>query len=298
MDGGYFIIPGFLIRQPILQRKQLPKDEDIVDFANFLSSLTWPTKNRYIIVYNEVNRGDEWGGKPNPEEYAKILEFAVSAFKSRSDDFFIISSGMDNAAANTDIAINQYTYFRAMDEAVPGIFSKIDGIASHSYPNPAFSQPPSVKTSMSISSFQYEKSLIEDLGGKELPVFITETGWVNTEVPSEKVAEYYKQAYTTVWDDKSIVAVTPFLLKAGMGAFKPFSFLTEDGKETKHYDTVKNISKVRGQPQVVIPSNNAVLKSAPVYPTMDFGKENVEGKPKKSVAETLNFAFRWIFKIN
>src|SRR5215469_12078387 len=33
-----------------------PNENDIVDFANFLNSLEWPTKNRYIIVFNEVNR--------------------------------------------------------------------------------------------------------------------------------------------------------------------------------------------------------------------------------------------------
>src|SRR5581483_6105137 len=35
---------------------------DPLDFANFLNSLYWPTKNRYIIVYNEPNSNLEWGG--------------------------------------------------------------------------------------------------------------------------------------------------------------------------------------------------------------------------------------------
>ena len=38
-----------------------PTEDDIVNFANFLNSLEWPTKNRYIIVFNEVNRADEMG---------------------------------------------------------------------------------------------------------------------------------------------------------------------------------------------------------------------------------------------
>ena len=136
-----------------------PKDEDIVDFANFLNSLDWPTKNRYIIVYNEVNRGDEWGGAPNPQEYAQILDYAVTTFKKVNGDFFIISAGMDNASANANNAMNQYTYMNAMDDAVPGIFARLDGLSSHSYPNPAFSQPPTVDTKMSITSFKYEQAL-------------------------------------------------------------------------------------------------------------------------------------------
>lgn len=65
-----------------------PTEADVLDFANFLNSLNWPTKNHYIIVFNEVNRGDEWGGSPNPQEYADILSYAVTAFKSRNPDFF------------------------------------------------------------------------------------------------------------------------------------------------------------------------------------------------------------------
>ena len=29
-----------------------PNDFDVVDFANFLDSLSWPTKNRYVFLFN------------------------------------------------------------------------------------------------------------------------------------------------------------------------------------------------------------------------------------------------------
>src|SRR6266403_1297570 len=35
-----------------------PQMNDIIDFATFLNSLSWPTQNRYIIIFNEVNRAD------------------------------------------------------------------------------------------------------------------------------------------------------------------------------------------------------------------------------------------------
>src|SRR3989304_8156094 len=60
-----------------------PNKYSMIDFANFLNSLDWPTKNRYVIVLNEPNRGDEWGGIPNPSEYADILSYAVDVFKKR-----------------------------------------------------------------------------------------------------------------------------------------------------------------------------------------------------------------------
>ena len=43
------------------------------DYARFVAALTWPTNKHYIIVGNEPNHGNEWGGKPQPEDYARYL---------------------------------------------------------------------------------------------------------------------------------------------------------------------------------------------------------------------------------
>lgn len=155
-----------------------PNENDILDFANFLNSLSWPTKNRYVIVFNEVNRADEWGGAADPADYAQLLSFAVTVFKSASPDFFIISAGLDNAAPDEGTTyINEYDYITQMNQAVPGIFNQIDGIASHSYPNPGFAQPPDPTSLTGVGSFIHERQLIESMSNKQLPVFITETGW-------------------------------------------------------------------------------------------------------------------------
>jgi hypothetical protein len=65
-----------------------PAEIDVLDFANFLSSLNWPTKNRYVVIFNEVNRADEWGGILNPAEYANLLSYAVTVFKSKIRTFY------------------------------------------------------------------------------------------------------------------------------------------------------------------------------------------------------------------
>ena len=94
-----------------------PSEYDILDFANFLDTLNWPTKNRYIIVYNEQNRGDEWGGSPNAAEYAEILDFAVTKFKEKSQDFFIILSSLDNPTINIPgQCVNEFTYIYQIEE--------------------------------------------------------------------------------------------------------------------------------------------------------------------------------------
>ncbi len=226
-----------------------PNQNDIVDFANFLNSLDWPTKNRYIIVFNEVNRADEWGGSADPVAYTHLLSFAVTVFRSASPDFFIISAGLDNAAPDQgNIYINEYTYLKAMNKAVPGIFNQVDGISSHSYPNPGFSQAPDPNSLMGVGSFIHERDLIKSMSNKTLPVFITETGWSSETVPEDKRVQYYDQTFKTIWNDPDIVAVTPFLLRAGAGPFEKFTFITASGYKTKQYQYFYNMPKVKGVP--------------------------------------------------
>lgn len=239
-EGDYFVTGTW--------RK--PTYDDILDFANFLNSLTWPTKNRYIIIFNEVNRADEWAGQADPAEYAELLSYAVTIFKSTNPDFFIISAGLDNAAANTDTTYNEYTFMSRMDQEVPGIFNQIDGLGSHSYPNPAFAEPPSVLNSESIDSFYYERALTQRLSGKDLPVFITETGWSKGEISSDIIAHYFHTAFTSVWNDPNVVAVTPFLLEAGTGPFLNFSLLSPSLTDTPLSTELKNEQKIKGQPEL------------------------------------------------
>ena len=233
---------------------------DIVKLADFLATLDWPIQNRYIIVFNEVNRSDEWGGKVNPADYAELLSFTTTVFKSKSPDFFIISAGLDNAAPNQGSKfMDEYEYMKDMQLAIPGIFNQIDGLASHSYPNPGFSQPPATDSARGVSSFRYERELAESLSNKKLPVFITETGWSADAVSDAKRAEYYKETFQTIWNDPGIVAITPFLFEAKYGPFQKFSFLTNNNTETQQYDAVKTLAKVQGDPaQPVTPATKVL----------------------------------------
>jgi len=230
-----------------------PQLTDIIDFASFLSSLTWPTQNRYVIIFNEVNRADEWGGDVNPAEYAHILSFAVTVFKSKSPDYFILSSGFDNAAPNQGTKfMNEYDYMQQMNTAVPAIFNQIDGLASHSYPNPGFSQAPNADSMMGVASFKHERDLAQQLTGKTLPVFITETGWSADTLTDVQKNQYYQNTLSTIWNDPGIVAITPFILEARGGAFQKFSFLSSTGSATQQYQMLINLAKIKGTPSLPV----------------------------------------------
>ena len=276
-----------------------PTDADVLDFANFLNSLTWPTKNRYVIVYNEVNRGDEWGGTPSPSEYDQILSYAVDVFKARSQDFFIISAGMDNAAANTSNTMNEYSFYRAMETDDPDIFNKIDGIASHSYPNPAFSEPPSVHTTMSITSFLYEKNLLQTFASKDLPVFITETGWSQDAVGQQNAAQYLSTAFQTVWNTNSVVMVSPFLLMAGSGPFTQFSLLNSDGSPNMVYQALARLPKTKGAP-VVNPPQNVLAASTQInkLPIKNFHQLSSPNGFTRNLESGFKLIFKWLLQVH
>lgn len=272
-----------------------PELSDVLDFANFLDSLNWPTKNRYVIIFNEVNRGDEWGGVPNPTDYAQLLSYAVTSFKERSQDFFIISAGMDNAAPTSAIFTNEYTFLSQMNQAVPGIFNQIDGIASHSYPNPAFAQPPTVNSKMSISSFSYEKSLVDSLSSKSHPVFITETGWSQDVVGKQTAATYFLQALNSAWNDPSIVAITPFILQAGGPPFATFSFLDANGNPSPLYTAVQSLTKVNGQPTL----NQLVLAAQTTNDDFQMKKFVPSSPDEKTMHLAIDFKemFKWLLRM-
>lgn len=273
-----------------------PQLSDIMDFANFLDSLDWPTKDRFIIVYNEVNRADEWGGSVNPAEYAHLLSFAVTVFKSKNPDFFVISAGLDNAAPNYgSLYMNEYDFMRQMDSSVPGIFDQVDGIASHSYPNPGFAQPPDITSTTGTASFRFEEQLANSMSHKKLPIFITETGWSTQVVSDDMAAHYYQQAFSTIWNDPNIIAVTPFLLQGWGGPFQQFSLIGANGSLTEEYQTIYKYPKVHGNPAlpVRILAAETHTDNASSFPVIDFSKQNSSGMHFSLTAVTENI-FNWL----
>jgi len=284
-EGDYFIEGSW----------EIPSKYYIIDFANFLNSLEWPTKNRYIIIFNETNRGDEWGWVPDPAEYARILDYSVDIFKQRSDNFFIIMGGLDNASADIyQKSVNQFNYMRQMNKETPGIFAKIDGLSVHAYPNPAFSSHPSYLGVNGIYSFKYQQDLIVETTGKKLPIFITETGWSSETIDLVTQSKYYKQAFSEVWDDENIVAVTPFIFQAEQGPFRQFSFITDNKKNTL-FDNYMSFSKPKGKPQEEPKTIQSTARSV-VLKTKYFTEEL-----KKNVYNILNNNsknfFKWLLNI-
>src|SRR3990170_4022812 len=78
-----------------------PTADDADSWVEFLNSLHWVVKDRYVILFNEPNHGNEWGGLVDPENYVKVaLEFSKK-LKEKNPDFFIMLAGLDASAPSS-----------------------------------------------------------------------------------------------------------------------------------------------------------------------------------------------------
>ena len=231
-----------------------PKEEDSEKWVNFLNSLNWPVATQYVIVFNEPNQAKEWGGELSPGEYARILFKFSKDLHAKNKNFKVLNAGLDLAAPNSKSTQDALYFLREMKSEIPDIFEAIDGWSSHSYPNHGYLGKPWESGKTSIRGYSWELSFLKNTLGvdKDLPVFITETGWPkksslqkkNLYYDSNITAEYIKYAFENVWlNDSRVVAITPFVLNYPDSLFADFSWLDMQGSPYPQFDTVKTIAK-------------------------------------------------------
>lgn len=227
---------------------QKPSEAEINNWIAFLNSLNWVIKNRYVIVGNEPNHSLEWGGRVSPEDYASYFVNFSKSLKSISEDFFILPAGLDASSDNSQDTMEESLFIRRMLKAQPLFFEYVDGWVSHSYPNPDFSGSQFDFGKGTVSTFIWELNYLKTLGiNKKLPVFITETGW-NNKIPENEIAEKLAYTFQNTWNNKQIVAVTPFILNYSNPPFDIFSWKKTDGTFYKFYEVVSKLNKNKGQP--------------------------------------------------
>ncbi|MBN1262793.1 MAG: hypothetical protein JW991_00375 [Candidatus Pacebacteria bacterium] len=240
-----------------------PQSSEAKSWVIFLDSLHWVVKDRHIVLFNEPNHAQEWGGEIDPEGYGEIvLEFA-QRLKETNEDFLVMLSGFDAAAPSKlpkheDEAVFLKKMLGALEAEEKNLFDLIDGWASHAYPNYGFVGSPDDNGRHSIVGYQWELDLLKRLGiVKKLPVFITETGWPHqeglTDQPgyhsAEKVAGLFRSYFDRITKDKQVQAITPFVLNYQGEPFDHFSWLTLKEKDVfPQFEIVKNLPKIKGDP--------------------------------------------------
>jgi hypothetical protein len=227
-----------------------PLSEDATPWANFLASLNWVIKNRYVVLFNEPNDGREWGGKADPENYGQVALAFAKTLKEKNQDFFILPAGFNATAPHRLPQYEKEEFFlKRMTSTAPGgineFFINFDGWASHSY---------------QTDTYLNEISLLKRLGlKKNLPVFITEAGWPHAEginydrrlSPSSAVAQKLKSLFSQLLEDPRVVAITPFILNYQSEPFDHFSFrrLGSPKEFYPHYQLLQEVGKAKGGPR-------------------------------------------------
>lgn len=227
-----------------------PEEKDVNNWVEFLNKLNWVVKKRYIVLFNEPNHASEWGGEVDPEGYAKISYKFAKAIKESNKDYVVMLAGLDAAAPSYPTQYEDSGIFIRKMFSVGDIELEkyIDAWASHSYPNPAFSGSVWDTGKKTVRGYEYELGLLSEIGvKKQLPVFITETGWIEGKVSEAQIADNYHVAFNQIWGrDDRVQAVTPFVFKYLAEPFIGFSW-KKDSRNTLQYDAVKNLPKQAGE---------------------------------------------------
>lgn len=199
----------------------------------------WPI---YLEIHNEPNLCYEWRCSPGSvpggwisgaqiaAEYASMLRDVANALHAIGDPRIrvlnggLAPGGVRRCECGTDGWEGGNTtldFLRDMRSAVPDVFTRIDGFASHSYPAAGFGHTffvPYDRASTGLLVFERE---LEAIGRPELDVFMTETGWCQPGSRCrenggnrDQIADWTEQAYRNVWlTHPRVRAVMPFILR-------------------------------------------------------------------------------------
>jgi len=236
---------------PQADKWRRPGKEEADSWVEFLNSLHWVIKDRYVVLFNEPNQGSEWGGGVDAANYAEVALTFAQKLKENNPDFFVMLAGLDASAPNSLPRFQDESDFLSLffnNIAIEQFNNLFSGLASHSYPNPDFAGSPFARGRGTIHTYQWELELLKSWGLKDMPVFITETGWRRGD--ENTVADYFKTAFELSWlPDERVKAVTPFVLDYQGEPFLNFSWKRfQDSNFYPQYYTVQSLAKVKGEP--------------------------------------------------
>ncbi len=190
-------------------------------YADFVKAVQWPGKEHYVVIGNEPNHGNEWGGRPDPAAYARFLRDTAQALRLADPQVKILNAGLDPYTPNTGSLpftdglyyMDEESFLDGMVAAYPDVFTFIDYWNSHSYPTGPFSEPPWVQSyqvdwindatnpnhitptvgiyNRGINGYEWELFKLSTYGVSPLPVMIVETGWRHSETADPAATDQF-----------------------------------------------------------------------------------------------------------
>ena len=219
----------------------------------------WPL---YVQIHNEPNLCYEWecdssagtlSDKTIASEYAHMMRDVADALHSIGDPRIKVLNG---ALAPGGVAWCQCgtsnfapgtlasTFLTQMNQAVPGVFDKIDAFATHSYPAKGEGWGFFVAYSEAMTGLKYFEKELAAINKPNMKVLITETGWPTTweggiNWSRDQVAGFTVDAVKNVWTTHpNVLGITPFILRDG-GNWDKFAWTKPDGAPYPVYTKVR-----------------------------------------------------------
>ena len=180
-------------------------------YADFINALDWHGAEKRVILLNEPNNGHEWGGIPDPEDYANFVVDVATVLREEVDNIVILNGAFDLNLPDTNgeffpgtniVLIHADNFINRMEVAQPGIFATFDIWNSHPYPldirqhpdeqlyrfdtmngaeNTAIAPPEGIYN-RGINGYEWELWKLAQMGyDASFPVMITEAGWRHSE---------------------------------------------------------------------------------------------------------------------
>ena len=224
-----------------------PLDESTINyFVDLFKNIRPSTKYLYVVLGNEVNRGDEWGGECDPAGYAHIARSAAEKLKLNVPNIQIGLAGLDAYAPNGGFYCSRDYFLREVVKAEPSLINDyIDFQVVHEYPDADM-------TGSLRSLWKSEKAVLADLGvKKDLPVVISEIGWRRHRGLTDIVAaQRLYHAVERLNAEPQIWAITPFVYKYCGQPFDDFSLVNCDNNmPTTGFNFLADLPKVKGDPE-------------------------------------------------
>lgn len=237
-----------------------PDAQDPARWRALFEQVRWPNRTVWIVPANEPNLGREWGGQVDVAGYVRYLNAFMATF-AESDQFKVVNAPLNLSNPHQLPKMQDaFDFLSEMSELDGTIFERLPAWASNAYKVDGFGD------GLRFTHRGYELEL--EFIGREMPVIITETGWLNRHAEDE-VARFYTQAYQDWKKDHRVIAATPLIWDPDLDDHWMFE-MDEYGNvvaSNATYRALQSLPRVAGTPNGIAPIANTPRVSAAAVKT-------------------------------
>ena len=147
-------------------------------------------------IWNEQNTSRFWKPSPNPEHYGNLLKAGYTAVHENDPTATVLFGGLSPADRYMFGPDGVWNFLARVADAHPDVCDYIDGMAIHPY---TFFQQTSPEWALDLGLIRFPnlvegidlvRSLLDKIGCPQKPLYLTEIGWPDLLIGTERQAAY------------------------------------------------------------------------------------------------------------